>query len=53
MKLSITTASVFALAFLSTAVKADSYSDAIAEFCNGKYLPKTKTVESITKYINL
>lgn len=35
MKFSITTASVFALAFLSSAVKADSYSDAIAEFCNG------------------
>lgn len=36
MKFSITTASIFALAFLSSAVKADSYSDAIAEFCDGK-----------------
>lgn len=36
MKFSITTASIFALAFLSVAVKADSYTDAIAEFCDGK-----------------
>lgn len=35
MRFFITTASVFALAFLSTAVKADSYSDAIAQFCDG------------------
>ncbi|KAI8968598.1 hypothetical protein BDF20DRAFT_828280 [Mycotypha africana] len=35
MKFSISTASVLAFAFLSTIVKADSYSDAIKEFCDG------------------
>ncbi|KAI9481452.1 MAG: hypothetical protein EXX96DRAFT_566795 [Benjaminiella poitrasii] len=35
MRFSITTACVFAFAFLSTAVKADSYADAIKEFCDG------------------
>jgi len=35
MKFSIAAASVFALTFLSAAVKADSYTDIIAEFCDG------------------
>lgn len=35
MKFSITAASIFAFAILSTAVKADSYSDAINEYCDG------------------
>jgi hypothetical protein len=35
MKFSITAASIFAFAFLSTAVRADSASTAIDEFCGG------------------
>ncbi|RCI05495.1 hypothetical protein CU098_009107 [Rhizopus stolonifer] len=35
MKFSIAAASLCALTFLSSAVKADSYSDAIKEFCDG------------------
>jgi hypothetical protein len=52
MKFSITTASVFALAFLSSAVKADSYSDAIAQFCDGtKKNRKKKKRQYLTKNI--